>query len=211
MSSEIVFEEVVSTAESNNSPLGSLAGKGTQSNIRGGAIEVKCDEPCFIIGIASITPRIDYSQGNKWFMTDLDNMADLHKPALDGIGFEDLMAERAAWWGTHDGGDGRMLRKTLGKVPAWINYMTAINETHGDFAEENKTMFMTLNRRYEVVGAAHGHDTQTLKDPTTYINPTKYNYVFADTSLDAQNFWVQIGLGIKARRVMSAKIMPHLS
>lgn len=213
MSSEIVFEEVVSTAVSDNSPLGSLAGKGTQSNIRGGAIEIKCNEPCFIIGIASITPRIDYSQGNKWFMTDLDNMADLHKPALDGIGFEDLMAERAAWWGTNliaGGGINALYRQTLGKVPAWINYMTAINETHGDFAEENKTMFMTLNRRYEVKEPGGTADDQKLSDPTTYINPTKYNYVFADTALDAQNFWVQIGLGIKARRVMSAKIMPSL-
>ena len=53
------------------------------------------------MGIMSITPRIDYSQGNKWYMTELDNMNDLHKPALDGIGFQELITEQMAWWDTH--------------------------------------------------------------------------------------------------------------
>ena len=48
------------------------------------------------MGIMSITPRIDYSQGNKWYMTELDNMNDLHKPALDGIGFQELITEQMA-------------------------------------------------------------------------------------------------------------------
>ena len=77
-----------------------------------------------------------------------------------------------------------------GKVPAWINYMTAVNETHGDFADENKTMYMTLNRRYEYKKPllAHQKGIQGIIDLTTYVDPTKYNYSFADTTLDAQNF-----------------------
>jgi len=45
-SAEIVFEEVVSTAETNNGeskPLGTLAGKGTLANTKGGNITIKCD------------------------------------------------------------------------------------------------------------------------------------------------------------------------
>ena len=30
-------------------------------------IVIKCNEPCYIIGIASITPYVDYSQGNDWY------------------------------------------------------------------------------------------------------------------------------------------------
>ena len=37
-----------------------------------------------------------------------------------------------------------------------------------------------------------------------------FNWIFSQTALDAQNFWVQIGVGITARRKMSAKIMPNL-
>ena len=65
-------------------------------------------------------------------------------------------------------------------------------------------MFMTLARRYEA------NKDGTIKDLTTYIDPTKFNYAFAQTDLSAMNFWVQVGCDITARRKMSAKIMPNL-
>ena len=51
------------------------------------------------MALGSITPRIDYSQGNKWW-TRLENMDDFHKPTLDAIGFQELIAEEAAAWST---------------------------------------------------------------------------------------------------------------
>ena len=131
---------------------------------------------------------------------------------MDGIGFEDLLQERMAWWGSYYNANGDLIKMAAGKVPAWINYMTAVNETHGDFADENKTMYMTLNRRYQYKqpGLAHSKLIRGITDLTTYVDPTKYNYSFADTTLDAQNFWVQIGMQIFSRRVMSAKIIPNL-
>ena len=63
---------------------------------------------------------------------------------------------------------------------------------------------MVLNRRYEK--NADG----TLKDGTTYIDPSKFNNIFAETALDSQNFWVQIAVGLTARRKMSAKVIPNL-
>ena len=64
LSKEVVFNEVVSTAAVNeDNPLGSLAGKGGMSGKhKGGYVTVRCSEPCYIIGIVSLTPRIDYSQ-----------------------------------------------------------------------------------------------------------------------------------------------------
>ena len=70
-------------------------------------------------------------------------------------------------------------------------------------------MFMTLNRRYENNEAAYP-DPYSIADLTTYIDPSKFNFIYARTSLDAQNFWTQIGVDITARRKMSAKIMPNL-
>ena len=207
MSCEIVFEEVVSTAMTDEQPLGTLGGKGTVTNKRGGHIEIRVDEPAYIIGIVSITPRVDYSQGNDWDMTELDTMADLHKPALDGIGFEDLLQERMAWWGTYyDINHDEFVKLAAGKVPAWINYMTSVNKSFGDFANSN-AMFMTLNRRYEQPPSPA---KSGIMDLTTYIDPSKYNYNFAEQALDANNFWVQIGTKIDCRRVMSAKIIPNL-
>ena len=41
----------------------------------------------------SLTPRVDYSQGND-FDVRLMTMNDFHKPGLDQIGFQDLITEQ---------------------------------------------------------------------------------------------------------------------
>jgi len=206
LSKEIVFQEVVSTAEATaENPLGSLAGKGVMSNKhKGGKITVKVDEPCYIMGITSITPRIDYSQGND-FDTNLLTLDDLHKPALDQIGFQDLITEQMAFWDNTVSAGPTLNRFSAGKQPAWINYMTNYNKTYGNFADSRSEMFMTLNRRYAIDPV-----TKRIKDLTTYIDPSKFNYAFAQVDLSAMNFWVQISVDITARRKMSAKVIPNL-
>ena len=103
------------------------------------------------MGIVSITPRLDYSQGNKWDV-NLKTMDDFHKPALDEIGFQDLITDQMAWWSTQWTNDppiGTPRYRSAGKQPAWINYMTNVNQVRGNFAIASNEMFMTLNRRYE--------------------------------------------------------------
>lgn len=207
LSKEVVFSEVVGTAETEAdgilNPLGSLAGKGGLSQKhKGGKVTIKVDEPSVIIGIVSLTPRIDYSQGNEWHV-NLKTMDDFHKPALDGIGFQELITEQMS---ANDviREDDDVTYFSAGKQPAWINYMTNYNRAYGHFAEEDKSMFMTLNRRYE-----YDHNGR-IKDLTTYIDPAKFNYLFAQNDRGAQNFWVQIAMDITARRKMSAKIIPNL-
>ena len=112
-----------------------------------------------------------------------------------------------AWFDTFVNNNGTGGYKSAGKVPAWLNYMTDVNRTYGNFADENDSMFMTLNRKYERDFEGVG---VTIKDLTTYIDPAKYNNIFADTRRDAQNFWVQISKDIKLRRKMSSKVMPNL-
>lgn len=201
---ELVFQEVVSNAAAEGQDLGTLAGKGILSKKhKGGHVTIKVDEPSYIMGIISLTPRVDYSQGNKWDV-HLKTMDDLHKPGLDEIGFQELITEQLAWWDTwYDEVNFRWVQRSAGKQPAWVNYMTNVNQVRGNFAISSNEMFMTLNRRYEMVAG-------TIGDLTTYIDPAKFNFIFADTAIDAQNFWAQIAVDITARRKMSAKVMPNL-
>ena len=204
---ELVFQEVISNTQAEGQPLGTLAGRGILGKKhKGGDIYIKVDEPSYIMGIVSLTPRIDYSQGNKWDM-HLRTLDDLHKPALDQIGFQDLITEQLAWWDTDfiGGPGGDWEQKSAGKQPAWLNYMTNVNRNFGNFAISTNEMFMTLNRRYEYDSA-----TRSIADLTSYIDPVKFNFIFAETALDAQNFWTQIAVNITARRKMSAKVMPNL-
>jgi hypothetical protein len=198
MSSEIEFQEVVSNSASGDEPLGTLAGRGINTSKKGGKLHIKVTEPSYIMGIVSITPRVDYCQGNDFDMY-LNTLDDLHKPALDGIGYQDLLTCKAAGWVADNIG--------YGKTVAWVDYMTNFNRTYGTFAENGNEAFMVLNRIFE---PKNGDFTSTEIDNTSYIDPSKYNYIFAETSAESQNFWVQIGFGIESRRVMSAKQIPNL-
>lgn len=199
---ELSFDEVVSNAATAEQPLATLAGRGAMTQKKkGGKINVRVDEPSYIMGIFSITPRVDYSQGTKWD-NNLKSMDDFHKPYLDEIGFQDLITDQMHWADTKIITD-EPVYSSAGKVPAWINYMTNVNQVRGNFADEMQQMFMTLNRRYDATNNG-------IEDLTTYIDPSKFNHIFADTRLDAQNFWVQIKIDNIARRKMSAKVMPNL-
>lgn len=205
MSSEVQFQEVISNSASEGEPLGTLAGRGVQTGKKGGKITVKVTEPAYVIGICSLTPRVDYSQGND-FDIMLDNLDQIHKPALDAIGFQDLLswkldAASLVW------GNGNVREYSIGKQPAWIDYMTNFNRTQGNFAAGQSESFMVLNRIYE---SRITEDGQPEINASTYIDPAAYNYVFADTDYEAMNFWIQMGIEIKARRKMSAKMMPTL-
>lgn len=208
-SQEIVFQEVVSNSATENEPLGTLAGRGINaSKQKGGKIKIRATEPGYIMSITSITPRIDYSQGND-FDTDWKTIDDMHKPALDGIGYQDSVNTGRAWWDdTILDSSGKFQKHAAGKTVAWIDYMTNVNKTYGNFASGMSEAFMVLNRNYQMKIGTEGNTL--IDDLTTYIDPVKYNYIFADTSIDAMNFWVQIKYDITARRLMSAKQIPNL-
>lgn len=190
---EIEFQEVVNNSGSEDQPLGTLAGRGLATNHKGGNIIFKADEPGYIFCITSITPRVDYFQGNEWdnYLLTLD---DLHKPQLDGIGFQDRLYRSLNANTTY-----ATSIKSIGKQPAWIEYMTNVNKTYGNFALIENEGWMCLNRIFGDI------DTYT-----TYIFPHLYNNIFADTDITAQNFWIQIAFNIKPRRVMSAKVIPNI-
>lgn len=204
MQSEIAFDEIVSNSATEEEPLGTLAGRGVATMYKSGrGLKIKCTEPSMIMALGSITPRIDYSQGNKWW-TRLQTMDDFHKPTLDAIGFQELIAEEAAAWSTECTGNHELTYQSLGKQPSWIEYTTDVNETYGEFAAGMPLSFMCLNRVYEE-NADH-----TIGNASTYIDPTIYNSIFAESRLSSQNFWVQVAFDVTARRVMSAKQIPNL-
>lgn len=204
MQSEIAFDEIVSNSATDEEPLGTLAGRGVATLYKSGrGLKIKCTEPSMIMALGSITPRVDYSQGNKWW-TRLQNMDDFHKPTLDAIGFQELITDELAAWNTEVTGQEEITYQSLGKQPSWIEYTTDVNETYGDFAAGMPLAFMCLNRVYEE------KSDHTIGNASTYIDPTIYNNIFAESRLSSQNFWVQVAFDVTARRVMSAKQIPNL-
>lgn len=210
MTQYIEFDEVISKSATETAygsqPLGDIAAIGRGGKpLNSGHIHYQCEEPGYIMGLMAITPMIDYSQGND-FDLNLQTIDDLHKPALDGIGYQDLIQEQMVGeTSTYNGSPNisNMNHKAANKTVAWIDYMTNYNRTFGDFAAGEALDFMVLNRRYEV-------ENGEITDLTTYIDPQKYIEIFADTSIDSQNFWVQTVVQATRRGNYSAKQIPFL-
>ena len=208
MDKEKKYKDIRSATETSygSQPLGDIAAIGRGGKpLNNGHVHYQCEEPGYIMGLIAITPMIDYSQGND-FDLNLQTIDDIHKPALDGIGYQDLIQEQMVGE-TSEYKEGPTLNNinhlAANKTVAWIDYMTNYNRTFGDFAAGGVLDFMVLNRRYEV-------DDNTIKDLTTYIDPQKYIEIFADTAIDSQNFWVQTAMRITRRGNYSAKQIPFL-
>lgn len=211
MTQYIEFDEVISKSatetEYGSQPLGDIAAIGRGGKpLNNGHVHYQCEEPGYIMGLMAITPMIDYSQGND-FDLNLQTIDDLHKPALDGIGYQDLIQEQMVGQTSqyNEGANiSNMKHLSANKTVAWIDYMTNYNRTFGDFATGEALDFMVLNRRYEV------SSNDTIEDLTTYIDPQKYIEIFADTSIDSQNFWIQTVVQATRRGNYSAKQIPFL-
>ena len=211
MTQYIEFDEVVSKSATETTygsqPLGDIASIGRGGKpLNNGHVHYQCEEPGYIMGLMAITPIIDYSQGND-FDLNLETIDDLHKPALDGIGYQDLIQEQMVGETSVYEGSlnvNKIKHLAANKTVAWIDYMTNYNRTYGDFAAGEALDFMVLNRRYEV------SDNNTIEDLTTYIDPQKHIEIFADTSIDSQNFWVQTVIQATRRGNYSAKQIPFL-
>lgn len=211
MTQYIEFDEVISKSATETTygsqPLGDIAAIGRGGKpLNNGHIHYQCEEPGYIMGLIAITPMIDYSQGND-FDLNLQTIDDLHKPALDGIGYQDLIQEQMVGETSvyqNSPMISNMKHLAANKTVAWIDYMTNYNRTFGEFAVGEALDFMVLNRRYEV------SNINTIDDLTTYIDPQKYIEIFADTDLTSQNFWVQTVVQATRRGNYSAKQIPFL-
>jgi len=204
MSEEVQFQAKYSMAATEGQPLATLAGTGSLGgNRKGGYVRInEVKEPSTLMVIASLTPRVVYTQGNKWSL-NLASVDDLFKPKLNGIGFEDLQTETLAWWDVKHNGS-TWITKSAGKRPAWQNYRTAVHKAFGNFAIPNNIMYMTLARRYEY------DETVGIQDLTSYVDPNKFNFIFAEADLSAMNFWVQIECDLQLQRQVAARVMPNL-
>lgn len=207
----IEFDEVISKSATDtiygSQPLGDIVAIGRGGKpMNSGHIHYQCEEPGYIMGLMAITPMVDYSQGND-FDLNLQTMDDLHKPALDGIGYQDLIQEQMVGeTSVYENGEtiSNMKHLAANKTVAWIDYMTNYNRTFGEFSAGEALDFMVLNRRYEV------NNMNQIDDLTTYIDPQKYIEIFADTDLTSQNFWVQTVVQATRRGNYSAKQIPYL-
>jgi len=205
LSKTITFDPVVSTAPAEGQPTGTIVGKGIMGNKHhGGKIHVQVDEASYVMVLAHIVPKLDYYQGNDW-AGDLQTMEDLHNPNKDKLGYQDLPTDWMATWDTKIAPDGTITYYSMGKQLSWTQYQTAFNEDYGHFADRASEGWMVNGRDYEA-----DQTTRRIADATAYIDPAKWNDIFAVKARSAMNYRMQYYIGAKVEILMSANQIPGL-
>ena len=67
---------------------------------------------------------------------NLNTLNDLHKPALDGIGYQDLLTTQATGWTSS--------RAAYGKTVAWLAYLDIFKNFYAN-KQENKYYYLQPN------------------------------------------------------------------
>lgn len=240
ISTNVVFNDIYATAQTgegditSNKALGSRAslGQGYMDN-KGSFVEFNATEPGYLIVMFSLTPYVSYFQGIKKMYLK-DNFYDMYRPEFDAVGYQDLQKlEMFAVGKTYnpflteadpslyEPVDINEFNVSIGKHPAYIEYMTSYDEAHGLFAQKFQYGAWVLNRPYstnnydELVYQPVSEESgvNVYYDPnfdaTTYIRPEPYNSVFAVDKF-TDNFQIQCRFYDRTKQPMSKQILPHL-
>lgn len=226
--SNIVFNDIYSSAQTgdgditSNQALGSRAslGQGFIKN-KGSFVEFRATEPGYLMCILSIQPYVSYFQGIKKMYLK-NTFYDLYRPEFDAIGYDDLQKIELCAINhfssnyTNTVGTSIQLsdyNTSVGKHPAWLEYMTSFDESHGLMTQRYQYGFWTLNRpfntnAYDELDSNDPYDKSSF-DASTYIRPEHFNHIFAVDKF-TDNFQVQLRFYDKTKQPISKQILPHL-
>ena len=236
ITSSIQFNDIASTAQTgggditSNQALGSRAslGQGYIKN-KGSFVEFQASEPGVLMCIFSIIPYTSYFQGIKKMYLKT-NFYDMFRPEFDAVGYDDLQKLEFSAVPNYIPVFGSVLNLpsytfsnynvSIGKHPAWVEYMTSYDECHGLMTKRDEFGYWLLNRPF----SPYSYDPQYYEqqasenillnypdafDSSTYINPEYFNTIFAVNKF-TDNFQVQIRFYDKTKQPISKQILPHL-
>ena len=243
ITSNIVFNDIYSSAQTGNGGVTDNEALGSRASLgqgylksKGSFVEFEATEPGVVMCLFSIIPYVSYFQGIKKMYLKT-NFSDMYTPEMDAVGYDDLQklelcavpnyfqvfGDTNSMGTTITSINPDVYNVSIGKHPAWIEYMTSYDECHGMMAQRNQYGYWLLNRPFapysydpvytggDTTGAPISLNPSTLDvmEASTYINPDYFNTIFAvDRFTD--NFQVQLRFFDKTKQPMSKQILPHL-
>lgn len=202
------FQQIRATAETSEANLGSYAGYMSQAS-GGHLVNFFTREPGYLITIMTIYPEFTYGGGIDSALLKT-RVEDFYSPDFANIGYQPrLLREVQAFTsvdystgslvGTPKYGPGVLNSSAIGYQPAWTEYTTAVNRSYGDLGPGGEKDFWTFHAPYIYGGFSF-----------EYVNPSDFSYIFATKDLSIDNYFVQVGFNIKARRSIPKRLMPSL-
>ena len=140
-------------------------------------------------------------------------LSDSFMPEYNGIGYQDVLigdlnSEFPEDWDALQpyaaGVD--PFANSVGKQPAWVEYMTAVNKIRGSFCSTEKSWVLARDMRSSDTATTVGPAGNTVS--SAYIDPGDWNQPFADQSPTAQNFYAQFYIRDRVRSTVLKRLRP---
>nr|UCS96070.1 MAG: major capsid protein [Microviridae sp.] len=215
-SSDIMFEDIRATTSAKVGEATQYLGdKGSSGfgHSRTRRHHIVADRPGYVMVIASIVPRVDYYQFLPRYASHLD-LSDTFRPEYNGIGLQDVLVSdlNADFTGYYYGATGDVdyqdpRKHSVGKQPAWIEYMTAVNRIRGTFCTSEKSWVLARDMR--VSDSPDPMDSPVdSTDTSAYVRPSMWNQPFAVQDITAQNFLCQFYIKDRTRSEVLKRLLP---
>lgn len=195
VSEDVIINRISQTVETEDNPLGSLAGQGGVLGTSNHAISHYCDEKGYIIGILSIAPVPNYSQLIPKHLLK-SHVLDYYTPEFAHIGMQPILNSEVTPLQANAEGK---LNDVFGYQRPWYDYLASVDEVHGQFRDTMRRYL--INRVYD--------GTPELGEEFLTINPDEINDVFAVTS-DTDKIYGQIYFDVTAKRPIAANVTPKI-
>lgn len=215
-SSEILFEDIRATTSAKIGDSNQYLGdKGSSALGYGDSrrFNIVADRPGYIMAIATLVPKVDYYQFTERYACHT-KLSDMFRPEYNGIGYQDVLVsdlntEFPDGWdsSTPAAVENNPFAQAVGKQPAWIEYMTAVNKIRGTFCSSEKSWVLARDMRADANPDPSLSPTQNTAF-TAYIDPSDWNQPFADQSPTAQNFYAQFYLRHRVRSTVLKRLRP---
>lgn len=176
-------------------PLGTLAGRGTSSN-QGFAFDYTCLEHGIIMGIASVMPRASYQQGCSRFLTKMDKF-DFYFPEFAHLGEQEIK-NKELFFDFSTSSNRQTNSVDFGYQMRYAEYKANADEIHGDLRQ-------SLDFWHD--GRIFGSRPQLNQD---FILCQPTNRPFAVTDRENELIVAEFGFSLSARRPMPRFGTPKL-
>ena len=216
VSSDILFEDIRATTSAKLGDANQYLGDKGSSAIGYGdsrRFNIVADRPGYVMAIATLVPRVDYYQFTERYALH-SKLSDSFMPEYNGIGYQDVLVsdlntEFPKGWDSSVAApvEANPFTQSVGKQPAWIEYMTAVNKIRGTFCSTEKSWVLARDMRANPDDGSRQSPANNTNH-SAYIDPADWNQPFADQSPTAQNFYAQFYIRDRVRSTVLKRLRP---
>lgn len=198
----VVVSEVLSTANTDDVPVGDMAGHGISVG-KTNRFTYRCQEHGIIIGILSIVPRTAYDQGIDK-MWSRDSRYDYAFPEFANLGEQEIKSKEVFY--SFADGDHVVNQSLFGYIPRYAEYKFKQNRIAGDFRDT--LAFWHLSRIFTARPTLDS-DFLRMQENNAVLEET-YRRIFANQD-GTDYLWMQLFHRLTAKRPLTYFGVPHLN